>query len=70
MRGVILAGGNGVDICRRIQPSARGEYEISDVNAYYARNRDLDYVIMEDYLDTGTYESLAVATELVRSCSP
>lgn len=57
------------DICRRIQPSARGEYEISDVNAYYARNRD--YVIKEDYcLDTGTYESLVVATELVRSCSP
>lgn len=51
------------DIVRRIQPSARGELEITDVNNEYARLGKLSYTILDGWwVDAGTHESLREAT--------
>jgi glucose-1-phosphate thymidylyltransferase len=58
-----------IDIARNMQPSARGEYEITDVNREYLRQGRLKVGIMNRgtaWLDTGTFESLADAGEFVR----
>ncbi|MBW8041630.1 MAG: NTP transferase domain-containing protein [Planctomycetes bacterium] len=54
------------DIIRALKPSARGEFEITDVNnAYIAQDR-LAYDILEGWwTDAGTFESLDRANELV-----
>lgn len=50
------------DKIRAIAPSARGELEISDVNALYAREGKLTYGILEGWwTDAGTFASLAEA---------
>lgn len=51
-------------------PSERGELEITDLNLLYLRDGNLDLVIIGDdcdWLDTGTYDSLLDASNLVRS---
>jgi glucose-1-phosphate thymidylyltransferase len=58
-----------VDIARNIQPSTRGEYEISDINATYLRQGRLRVEVLDRgtaWLDTGTVDSMAQATEYVR----
>lgn len=55
------------DIIRRLQPSARGELEISDVSDWYARQGELTATILQDeWIDAGTFESLFRAATLVR----
>lgn len=50
------------DIIRKMKPSARGEYEITDVNNEYIRLGELTYNILEgDWTDAGTFESLLYA---------
>lgn len=59
-----------VDIAAKLQPSARGEYEITDVNrAYLAQGRLSVKTMGRGYawLDTGTHQSLADATNFVRA---
>ena len=59
-----------VDISAKLKPSARGEYEITDVNREYLNQRRLRVQQMGRgyaWLDTGTHQSLADATNFVRA---
>ena len=57
-----------LDIARDLQPSARGEYEITDVNKEYLRRGALRLEILGRgmaWLDTGTHESLLDASSFI-----
>ena len=58
-----------VDIAKNIQPSARGEYEITDVNKAYLEKGALDVRLLgrgTTWLDTGTFQSLMQANQYVQ----
>lgn len=58
-----------LDIARDLEPSARGEYEITDVNKEYLRRGKLRVEILDRgtaWLDTGTFASLTQAGQFVQ----
>ncbi|MCJ8210218.1 glucose-1-phosphate thymidylyltransferase RfbA [Mucilaginibacter sp. RS28] len=67
--GLYFYDNSVIEIARNIQPSPRGEYEITDVNKYYLSQGNLHVGVMDRgtaWLDTGTFDSLSDATEFVR----
>ena len=58
-----------VEIAKNIQPSARGEYEITDVNKAFLEKGALDVRLLgrgTTWLDTGTFQSLMQANQYVQ----
>ncbi len=67
--GLYFYDNSVVEIAKNIQPSPRGEYEITDVNRVYLEQGKLSVGVMSRgtaWLDTGTFDSFADACEFVR----
>jgi glucose-1-phosphate thymidylyltransferase len=67
--GLYFYDNDVVRISRELKPSARGEYEITDVNKEYLRSGRLKVSILDRgtaWLDTGTFDSLMQAGQFVQ----
>ena len=67
--GLYFYNNSVVDIAKNIQPSPRGEYEITDVNREYLKQGNLKVGVLSRgtaWLDTGTFNSLMQAGQFVQ----
>jgi glucose-1-phosphate thymidylyltransferase len=67
--GLYFYDNSVVEVAKSIQPSIRGEYEITDVNKWYLDQELLKVGLMDRgmaWLDTGTFDSLSDASEFVK----
>ena len=62
--GVYLYDHHVFEIIDNLQPSARGEYEITDVNMVYVRKNQATYAVIDSiWLDTGSIQTLFEASQ-------
>ena len=67
--GIYFYDNSVVEIAKNLQPSARGEYEITDVNSIYLKQGKLKVGVLSRgtaWLDTGTFQSLMQAQQYVQ----
>lgn len=64
--GFYLYDNRVFDVIKTLKPSARGEYEITDVNNWYVRNGSMSFIkAKKHWLDVGTFPSLHKANVLL-----
>ena len=69
MVGLYFYDKDFIEIAKNVQPSARGELEITSINAEYLRRGKLQVQTLDNgdvWLDTGTIDSLTDAADFVR----
>ncbi len=67
--GLYFYDNSVVEVAKNLQPSARGEYEITDVNKYYLNQGKLKVGVLGRgiaWLDTGTHQSLMQAGQFIQ----
>ena len=68
--GLYFYNNKVVEYAKNLTPSARGEYEITDLNRIFLENGELEVQVLGQgftWLDTGTHESLADATNFIKT---
>lgn len=66
--GMYIYDNSVIEKAKSLQPSPRGEIEITDLNNLYLQEGTLDVAFVEgEWLDTGTFEAMYQATNFVRN---